>query len=246
MDDILKERLVAAELTVEEYNGFTDESIEDDEISWMKKHEVKRPPKVSHGRWMQPKELTARHYKMINLAANGSRASEIAEVVGMSLTKTQIFLAAPLVKKKIAARQALIFEDMTAPMKMLFNRAFGTIEAILEDHDEKSSIKLEAAKYVIDHVIGKATQTVKHEGTSLLGEFMKRLDNERAVVEKIKSTPIEPEYVAIEVKKETADEASATALKVLENSKDDMDTLVESIIQKDFVVGRRDKDGSQS
>lgn len=246
MDENLRRGLEAAGLTLAEYDGFTDELITDHEIDLLQKHGIKRPPNVRVARWNQPRVLTPRHKKIIHLAAMGKTTKQIAEEVGMNSETISTLIHSPLFKQKISKAQDSIFNDNArAYVDVLMNKAFGVIEGILEDHDEKSSIRLEAAKFVIDHKIGKAKQTVEHEGSSLLVQFITKLDDER-VVKQIQNTPIEPEYVALEVPKEKADEAAATALKVLEKPADAMDNLVESIIGTDFVVGRRDTNGSQS
>lgn len=244
MDENLLSKLEAAGLTLSEYDEFTDELITDDEIDLMQLHEIKRPPNVTVARWEQPRVLTHRHKKIIHLAALGKTQPQIAAEVGMHIATVHKLIRAPKFQKAISKKQDNLFEnDAKQYMKTLMNKSYATIEGILEDPEEKSSVKLEAAKYVIDHVIGKATQVVAHTDGSLLNQFLSRLDNQREVIA-IQSTPAEPEYVATEVNSQVADEKAATALKILEKEHDAMDTLVDSIIQGDFVVGRRDKNGT--
>lgn len=240
----LAKALAEAGMTLSEYNELTDESITDEEVQLLRKHAIPRPPKVCTARLTQPAELTTRHKAIINHAALGLTAPQIAEEMGMYIGYVKKLLASPLFKQKIASAQNRIFENNgKAMMGILKNKAFAAIEFILEDDNEKSSVKLEAAKYVIDHHIGKAKQL--HEmDTSLLSDIITKLDSEKhkspeRAVEEIRATPDEPDYVAKDVDKSLADKASATALKVLEKSDDDMDTLVDNIVSGDFVVGRR-------
>lgn len=241
--DELVRRLDLAELTLEEYHGFTDETVTDSEISLMRKHGIPTPSAVSEGRWVQPIVLSPRHKKIIYLAASGKMPGVIAEEVGMSKVTVLRLLKSPLFKQKIEKKAETLYDAETKSyMKMLMNQAFANIQDILEDPDAKASVKLEAAKYVIDHNIGKAAQTVE-VSSGKLNELIRRLDSERAV-KQIEATPDEPAYADAVVSEEIADVAAATALKVLENKVDDMDTLVDRIIEGGLVVGRRDKDGS--
>lgn len=244
MDEAKLEKVLSAlGITLSEFNELTDELITDKQIL-----EIKRtlsvtggkPPLVSNSRWAEVFEITPLYNKMIMLAAMGKRPNVIAEELDLSAVRIARLLNSPYVKQKVAAKQDSLFEGgAKMHMKVLINKAFGVFEEILENADEKSSVRLEAAKYVIDHVKGKAVQTHEVRG-SLLADLITKIDNEK-IVHEIRETPEEPEYVDVSVNEAEVVEDSATALKLLAPVRDDMDTLVDSLISnKGFVVGKRE------
>lgn len=250
--EILKSKLEESGFLLSEYNDFTDEVITDEIITALRDHKIAKPPHVTVGRWVQPRnELTPRHKMVVHLRAMGKTTPQIAEETGFAESTVRNLLASPLVKQKVVKHQDNLFmNDARMHMKVLMNKSFAVVEEILESYEEKASVKLEAAKFVIDHVVGKATQT--HEvKTNLLAEFITKLDVQVSHVqqrnERILNTPEEPEYTKVEVDQVVADEESATALKVIAPIRDNMDTLVNSLLgDTDFVVGRRGGGGTDS
>jgi hypothetical protein len=215
-------------LSEDEWIHLTDLTITDNMIADMRFYGCSRPPLITPDKWgkeVREYEMTPRQKRVIYLSAMGRTPIQIAEELGYSNAGVTNILRKPGVQERIAHQQSVIFQnDMKGWIKTLMTKSYGVIDEILTDHDEKSSVKLEAAKYVIDHVVGKATQNVEVSG-NLLGDLITQLDE-------IKNTPIEPSYVAIPVDAGLAD---ATAEKALVA----MDDLVSQLIQTEHTVGKR-------
>ena len=250
-DEGLIARLAACDMTLSEYESLTDEEFTDIEHKALRENKVPKPPKISDSRWKQPLELTPRHKMVIHLAAMGKNHATISAETGMSQGRVGTFLAAKDIKALVAKKQNNIFEnDAKDYMKVLMNKAYAVFEEILDPYsDAKPSVRLEAAKYVTDHVIGKSAQIVEHR-SSVLSEFLQRLDSEKEAkaitMARITNMPDEPEYVDNVVDAEIIADEVATAKKILETNKDAMDTLVDSLIGDGLVVGKRDKDETKS
>jgi len=141
-------------------------------------------------------------------------------------------VARPEIKALVMHQQDRMFSgNVKGQIKTLMGKAFGVVEHILDDSDEKSSVRLEAAKYVLDQVVGRSTQKVEVSG-NLLIDIMTQLDQ-------IKATPVEPDYVQLNPTVVETEEAVATAKEILARPKGDMDSLVESLVDSSFVVGKR-------
>lgn len=176
--------LAAHDWRAEDYLDLEDHELGDDLVNLFRVElKLPKPQKVTESTWRTPIELKPRHRKVIHLAALGKTRAIIAEETGYSPAFIDRLLASHNIKRRIRAKQESLFEgDAKMTMKVLMNKAFGTIEEIIEGdggEEIKASTRLDASKFVIDHVIGKATQSVdiKH---STLAEFMRRLDERSA------------------------------------------------------------------
>lgn len=232
-----------------EFQALKDEDLTDELFRRMKKAGTPKPPLVAERVWKDTREMTPEIGFLVNAAALGKPPHMIAASMDKSVTWVRMKLESHFVQTKILKKQSNMFDDSAKSMvRALFHKAYGVIEEILDSTDAKDSVKLEAAKYVIDHNIGKATQVVEHQG-SILSDFMRKLDDEKDVtgsaLAKIAATPEEPEYAGKDVDPVVAAEAAATAKKMLEKPNDDMDTLVDKIIQGEYVVGRRGVAGEE-
>jgi hypothetical protein len=228
-------------MTEEEYLALSDTTLGDDLLGELRFCGFEKPPRVSDEAWNRrigEAELSPRQKKVVYLAALGRSNSAIAEELNYDIATVQRIISLPGVRSRIAHKQEMLFQnDVKGHVRTLMNKAYGTLDEILSNDEEKASVRLEAAKYVIDRVAGKATQTVDVK-VSLLGEFMRKLDSQEREVQGILNTPVEPEYVEAEVT-ESVEPVVATAKESLVEVKEDMDNLVDQLVQSDFVVGKR-------
>lgn len=246
-------KLLGTGITEDDYNAFTDESIKDNHIIRIKQLELPKPPKISLKRWNDAFEITERHQQVILMAAMGKPRDLICEETGYSPSRVAQLLAMPKIKAKVLQKQDQLYSGKARDyIKTLLNQSYGVIQEILENNDEKSSVRLEAAKYIIDHTIGRANQNV-NVNHSLLIDVMNKLDQQEHLNEvkkdviDIQSTPAEPAYTQIEAPKDVADSLSATAVKEVVKVKNNMDDLVNNILgdKSDFTVGKRASEGGK-
>jgi hypothetical protein len=235
-------------MSVEDFLTLTAENASREEVKLLRMYNFPKPPNMVHSFWNLPMsdELSPRVRKVINLLALGRSPAMVAAEIGMTVDRVYKITALPEVKLKVAHKQQQLFEnDAKQYMKTLMNKAYAVIDDILDDVDEKSAIRLEASKFVIDHVVGKANQVVEHKG-NLLVEFINKLDAQsREVEEATNRAKVLGESKVVDVEaNEVLDIASevATASKVLAPMKDAMDTIVDSILgDKKLVIGDRSK-----
>ncbi len=249
--------------SLEEFLGINSENISMEDLRFLRDNNFPKPPNLIISVWTTPlnDHVTVRQRRAIDLRALGWTYSQISNELGLGEAAVRGMLLAPWAKAKVAHKQNSLFEnDAKQYMKTLMNKAYGVIDEILDNPEEKSSVRLEASKFVVDHVIGKAQQTVEHKG-SLLVEFMNKLD-ERPVSQdteyetlssptspKKTFTPdeiVEPEHYELPTDEETAALGVATAKPLLADMKSAMDTLVDSVLKgKTVTVGKRNAQGTK-
>jgi DNA-binding CsgD family transcriptional regulator len=244
----LDEKLAEIGLTQSEYQELTDETITPDQITDLKEIGCESPPLVVTKKWakrVKEKSLTPIQTKIVHLTCLGQTPLAIADQLGVSSNYVYIFLRRDDVKLRVAHKQNLMFSnDAKGYIKTLLNKAYATIDGILENEDgeAKPSVRLEAAKYVLDHVAGKANQTVQHNIT-VLTDIMNALDQAKDVSPKkvleIQATPLEPEYVDSNPDDVLVEETVEKAKVNIEPLRDEMDKLADLLVPDEFVVGKR-------
>jgi hypothetical protein len=156
------------------------EDITQEVLAHLKQNDIPKPPNVTHATWLTPINFTRRHQKIVQGAALGHTVERIAEDTGYSVVAVKTYLRSEIFKKKIAKKQESYIEgQMRTSMKILFNKAFSTVDEILDNKEEKTSVRLDASKFVIDHTLGKAPQSIDMQ-SSTLAEFMRKLDEMQA------------------------------------------------------------------
>lgn len=193
-------------------------------------------------------KLTPRDRRIIDLFALGKSKHEISAELGLSMSQLNRKIGSQIFKAQVASKQSRMFENSAKGyMKTLMNKAYAVIETILEDDEERSSIKLEAAKFVVDHVVGKATNTTEFKGT-LLVDVMNRLDlmkRDGPVIEaQILSAPDEPSFIDQATDLSLLPENVATAKALAQPMKDAVDAVMETLDFETSIVGVRDGKGS--
>lgn len=244
----LLECLANARVTYSEWQAFETNDIEDEMIILLNKYGVLRPPNVSNSRWEAPTKISPRDRRLIDLIALGRPKDEIAIELGMSSNRINQIINAPMFRARIASKQNAMFENNAKSyMKTLMNKAYAVIEDLLENA-ERETVRLDAAKFVVDHVVGKATNTTEIKGTILV-DIMNRLDlmkRDGPVIEaKILASPDEPAFVNESTDPLTFQENVTTAAKLIEPFKDTIDSIVESLDFETSIIGERD-DGKGS
>lgn len=225
--------LVAVGITKEQYVELTDETCREELLKDLKFSGVPKPPLVSDAHWAGKVKRTfsARRKQAIYLAAMGKSYRFIAEELDYEYDSLVRFLNEPDVVQVLAHKQEMIFQNNAkGKIKTMMADAYGVVEYILRDPQEKSSVRLDAAKYVIDHVVGKSAQAIEIKG-NLLGDLLTQLDQ-------MVKTAVEPEEPKVEVIDVVATTPVAIATPVAEE-RPDMDNLVNQIVKTDFVVGKR-------
>lgn len=208
----------------DEYALLTDETITDAQINELKALGIDKPPQVGWPRWMGPKDVKQRHEWIIHLAAMGKTNRQIAREVGMTDSRISLIINTPAVKQAIQLKIKEYFgEDAKAYIKTLAHKGFEVIEGILVDQTEKGTTRLDAAKYVVDHTIGKAQQTVTVQG-SLLSELMIKLDSG--------ARDVSTDLLVSEL-------LPSTEIKPVAPPRDAMDNFVDSLDLEEVVIGKR-------
>lgn len=197
--------------------SLTDDNITDQTISELKSQGVTRPPNVSFNRWTQPFDLSPRHLMIIQLTVMGLTPKQVASELGYSTGRMDQLLKMPKIKAAVDKKRDEYFGDSKKTVKALVAKAYKVVDGILDDENEKSSVRLDAAKYVIDQTVGKANQSVTVSGDNLLVDFISKLDQAAKVMRDV----------------------AATEGNLLAAPADPMDALVDDIIDAEFVVGKR-------
>lgn len=245
-------KLDLIEMSLETYESLTDDTITDEQLGDLRYIGSDPPPLLSKKKWNKrvgEKDIPYRHKTVIHMAAQGNNYAAIAEQTGYHIGTVQQIVALPGYKERIAHKQSIIFQnDAKGQFKALFMKAYGVVDEILTDPlgEVKPSVRLEAAKYILDHVAGKADQKVTHE-VSLLGNLMSELDRAKDVTPQLLATPIEPSYVDVpvdEVEVETKTEMAKAVLgtKIASGPAEDdieLDSLVDDLVPNSFTVGKR-------
>lgn len=193
----------------------TDDLVTDDMLHQLKKNKMRKPPGVSWSKWLGiGSEYNPVHEHVINLAALGMTNRKIAQQLGITDTLVSLVVNAPEIKDLISAKISDLYEEPKSQLKALFPKAFATFNKILDDVNERSALKADVAKFIIEHTIGKAHQTHTVEG-NLLSELI------------------------VKVEKQAIRDVNATAANLLDKPKDEFDDLVTEIIPADVVIGKR-------
>jgi len=122
--------------------------------------------------------LSPRHRRLAQLAAEGSSNADIGRELGYVDSRVSILLRNPHIRAEINRLQERLFEEtIQSRLKALADPAISNIEQILKDRTNrvKVSERLDAAKWVVEKLDGKATQKTDI-GENLLSVFIDKLD----------------------------------------------------------------------
>jgi len=180
----------------------------------MRRLGLPKPQDCHSNQWNSRDEMNHRHETIIELMLAGWPKKRIAETLDFAyyafidLTNSETFQAAYKEARK-KRRESLDKAVVTA----LYQDATEVLNKVMMNEDEKGSVRLDAAKYIIDQTVGKPEQKV-HQTGSILHEFMSR-------VEELKSRPVS----------ESPD--------LLVEPKNAIDTFIDEHVPEGFSVGKR-------
>lgn len=192
-----------------------DQNITQEQINEMKMLGMERPPGVSSERWWRIQTVRFEHEHMIHLAASGIPQWMIAKQTGYDPQMVSKVLNTPEVKVKVQEKiQEIYGADHKKAVKDLGLKAISVVSEVLDNG--KESEKASMAKFVVEHSIGKASQDIQVTKTSLT-EVIVKIDQMRT--------------------DQLRDVGSNQAL--LPKPPDPFDTVIDEIIPKGMVIGKR-------
>ena len=120
--------------------------------------------------------IKGRHQVLIQLAVLNYPPSEIAAKLDYTVEHVRRLLRSPVIAAKISSERDTRFAQvLKTKMDGLCGLAAAAVEEVLLNTNEKGSTRLEAAKFVLEHTLGKAKATVEVK-SDLLGDFISKLD----------------------------------------------------------------------
>lgn len=193
----------------------TDDNITQDQINEMKSFGIGKPDSVSYERWDRLQSIRFEHEHIIHLAACGLPQWMIAQQTGYTQPHISKVLNTPEMKAKVQDKiQEIYGADHKKAVKDLGLKAISVVSDIMDNG--KESEKAAMARYVIDHGIGKAQQEIVERKTSLTEVIVK--------IEQMRSDQLR-------------DVGSSQSL--LPKTEDPFDTIINEVIPKGMVIGKR-------
>ena len=117
-----------------------------------------------------------RNEAMVALSAGGVGVEKIAEVVGVSVERAEVFLNQDRTRIRVSRmREELFGSDPRARATVSAAAAWKVIDDLMSNNATKDSVRLAAAQATLDRAYGKATQTVE-VGGSLLRALIEKMD----------------------------------------------------------------------
>ena len=130
-----------------------------------------------------------RYREIARRNALGQTNNEICQVLGYTPSRLSIILKDPFVQQEIAVwRDRLIDDDTMGILKNSAKDGARRIQAMINDPKAKDTLVLDASKFAIEKVTGKARQEVTVE-SGTLSTFMEMLKEMRQRGEAIDVTP---------------------------------------------------------
>lgn len=192
----------------------TDENITQEQINEMKMLGIDKPDSVSWERWNRLQSIRFEHEHMILMAAGGRPQREIAEALGYDQAHVSKILNTPEVKARVQEEVKSIYgTDYKKALKDLNDKAIMVVSDILENG--KESEKAAMAKWNLEHTVGKASQEIQVTKTTL-SEFIVKVD---------------------QMKSELRDVGPNQSL--LPKIPDEFDNIIDQVIPKGMVIGKR-------
>lgn len=199
------------------YDAGSEAEFSDEDLEEMKLMGLPKPDNVEWGRWIGPKSHSHRHELLIHMAASGLSNNQIAEELQYSQSRVSVILSQPEIRNKIRLLQEKVWGgNASQKFQSLVHDAIDVTEEIMNNRQEKGATRLSAANNLLDRALGKATQKIDVESTSL-GEVLDRLDQLK------------------ELEKNNTYQEPA----LLEKTKNPEDAFLDSFIEADYVVGER-------
>lgn len=142
--------------------GENDQDALDRETAW---HHLANPNKP----------LSHRHVELARLFAAGKAHWEIEKLLGYSRTYISILSSHPKMRKAVRALQDKTFEmSVQERIKGLNHAATDVLEERMLDEREKSQVRVDIAKWLVEKTTGKAKQEIETKDSNL-SDFMSLL-----------------------------------------------------------------------
>lgn len=177
-------------------------------LAQMRKANLPKPAGVTWSEWCGPKKLNHRHHRIAYLAASGQTQGRIAREVGISQTRISIVMGSARMKDEIARIQKEFFgQSIEDDFKRISTKGLRYAEEVLDNPQESSKLRYQAAKDFMDRYHGKARETLEVKNNTLrdLFDALDRIGVQPAVDKKpdpiditptIEARPVEPKPVA--------------------------------------------------
>jgi hypothetical protein len=164
-----QEEQVTTDAESQSENGLTAKREKTAEIRQMKRSGDAKPEDVSWGDWFLPvDELSPHHEALCYMLAVGMRPKSIVQELEIHNSRISVLKSNDLIKSRVKEIQKEIFgENYKARLQNLLPQAIERLADTIVDEGEKTSNRNQAAMYLIDQAIGKATQKVEHHGDQL-------------------------------------------------------------------------------
>ena len=136
-----------------------------------------------------------RYETVAHLAATGMQQNEIAKQIGMTPAWVSTVMSTTYVKQKTKEIQEKYWGgSIEKRFKQSVPKAFGVMEEVMVT-SEKDNVRLDAAKWLLEKVTGKATQSVNVESNSLtdLLTALKNMDEQEAAERQVNEDVLEIE-----------------------------------------------------
>jgi transcriptional regulator with XRE-family HTH domain len=212
MDEIKLEESEFTDLGSEPLN---DESITQEQINEMKMLGIPKHDSISWERWTRLQEIRYEHELMIHLAASGVSQKEISRQLGYDQAHVSKILNTPDVKARIRLEIENIYgQDHKKALKARGMKSLEVVDEILEFG--KESEKAAMARWQLEHSVGKASQEIVERKTSLTEVIVK--------IEQMRSDQLR-------------DVSPSQAQ--LSKPEDPFDNIINEIIPKGMVIGKR-------
>ncbi len=200
----------------------TDENITQEQINDMKMFGLQKPDTVSWERWNMLQSIRYEHEHMIHMAASGIPQQEIAEMLGYDNLHVSKVLRTPEIKAKVEEKIHEIYgEDIKKALRDRARKAVGVVDKILVEGKEAEQASM--AKWVLEHTVGKASQEINVQKTTLSQVVLQ--------IEQLKQN------------NQLRDIGSST--EDLQKPKDHFDTIIEQVIPSGMVVGKRSEESNE-
>jgi DNA-binding CsgD family transcriptional regulator len=136
---------------------------------------------------VEGRELSPRHRKLAELAAQGISNKEIAKQLDYTDSRISILLSNTKIRNEVERIRERIYEETIGKrLRAMADPALNEIQRCLNDNTNryKENLKVETAKWLIEKLDGKAVQ--KHDiGDNLLAVVMDKLDALKSTGKKV-------------------------------------------------------------
>jgi hypothetical protein len=196
-----------------------DDAYNDEMLEEMKLAGLPKPVNVTLARWQGKgdESINHRYNLLVNLAVLGTSIPEIASQIGYAPQTVTKVLDRPEIKARVKDLQDKHFgKNLRKRIELIATKATDVIEDVLDNPQEQTKHRLDAAKYMLDQSIGKAQQQLEVKGNMLQEVLIKLEQQERSL--------------------------NTTHRNLLDKPRDHMDDFIDAELGEPIVVGKRNRE----